>query len=481
MTTLGTLIQLDAESAQPVYLQLSNGLIQLIQSGLLKPGSRLPSIRDLAVQLELHPKTVVAAYEEMEAQDWVYTKPRSGVIVAENLPELKPRTFKGDLAKNTFDGAQPVPAPDKRIFKYVINDGFPDYRIAPVSQLLKHYKAAYYDGQIEQTSILSDPAGSPRLRTALARIMGESRGLRIGPENLLITRGAQMAIYLAAATLIRPGDEVLVGEPGYNTANRTFEQLGAKLVRIPVDKDGIDVDGIERVCITGKPKLLYVIPHHHHPTTVTLSAARRMKLLGLIRKYRLHVIEDDYDYEFHYTHKPILPLASADHGGQVRYIGSLTKNLSPSIRVGYLIASEKVIGAATGHKQHIDIRGDSLMEDAIAALYENGTMQRHLRRSVKLYEQRRDLFCALLQKELGAGVCFDIPDGGMAVWARFDRTHPLTTLSAQVAPAGLWMKDGAFYNSGSVDYNAIRMGFASLAEAEITAVVAILRKAMQKK
>src|ERR1700754_2059375 len=372
------LIPLNSESPQAIYLQLANGLIRLIRSGKLQPGTKLPSVRELAGLMKLHPKTVVAAYGEMVAQDWIYSKPRSGMIVSENLPELKPRSFQ-ETGKGAYGQEKSLPKDEVR-YKYVINDGFPDPRLAPVPQLLRQYRNEFDDGYTEKASMIIEGAGSPKLRSALAKYIGETRGINAGYGNILISRGAQMAIYIAAALVIKPGDEVMVGDPGYFVANRTFEKLGARLIRIPVDEEGIDVDQIEKL---RKPKLLYIIPHHHHPTTVTLSSPRRMKLLSLIRERQFTVIEDDYDYEFHYTHNPILPLASADHGGHVWYIGSITKNLIQSMRVGYLIAPEKVIAGGVDHRMLFDIRGDTLMEDALATLYSNGSMQRHIRKSLK--------------------------------------------------------------------------------------------------
>jgi len=474
MIPFRNLLSLDADSPQAVYVQLANGLIQLIRSGMLRPGTKLPSVREMAGLLEIHPKTVVAAYEEMVAQDWVYSKPRSGMIVSEELPELKPRTFQ-QIKKGGYEG-EGAPAEEKR-YKYVINDGFPDYRLAPVAQLLRLYRDGFYDGYTEKASMVIDGAGSPALRTALAKYVGETRGIPAGYDNILITRGAQMAMYIAAALSIKPGDLVMVGDPGYFTVNRTFEQLGAKLVRIPVDEEGIDVDQVERVC-RRKPKLLYVIPHHHHPTTVTLSAARRMKLLSLIREHRLTVIEDDYDYEFHYQHAPILPLASADHGGNVWYAGSITKNLLPSLRLGYLIAPARTIRDGAAYKRLFDLRGDLLLENAMAVLYNNGTMQRHIRRSLKLYQERRDLFCDLLGGQLGGAVSYRVPDGGMAVWTKFDKPFALPKIAERAAAGGLWMSDGSFYNPPDRDLNGLRMGFASLDAQEMAGVFRILRRAM---
>ncbi|MXV51174.1 aminotransferase class I/II-fold pyridoxal phosphate-dependent enzyme [Pedobacter sp. HMF7647] len=141
-----------------------------------------------------------------------------------------------------------------------------------------------------------------------------------------------MALYLCSQVLISKNDVVIAGDPGYNGANEVFEQAGASLELVPVDEFGIDLNAIEAICKMKKVRLVYVIPHHHQPTTVTLCADRRMRLLELAKKYRFAIIEDDYD--FHYACSPVLPLASADYYGNVIYVGSLGKIIAPGIRIG---------------------------------------------------------------------------------------------------------------------------------------------------
>ncbi|MEO6167038.1 MAG: aminotransferase class I/II-fold pyridoxal phosphate-dependent enzyme, partial [Chitinophagales bacterium] len=177
---------------------------------------------------------------------------------------------------------------------------------------------------------------------------------------------------------------------------------------------------------------------------------------------------------------PILPLASADHGGNVLYIGSLTKSLTTSLRMGYLVASENFIRDATPWRILIDMRGDMLLEEAMAVLFNDGTMQRHLKKSLKLYHERRDLFCNLVKNELCDFVSFDKPEGGMAVWVRFKKKFSVADLSNAVSPHGMYISDGIFYNSGKVNYNALRMGYASLNEKEMTEAVGILKKCVSE-
>jgi GntR family transcriptional regulator/MocR family aminotransferase len=203
-----------------------------------------------------------------------------------------------------------------------------------------------------------------------------------------------------------------------------------------------------------------------------------MRLLQLIDHYRFPVIEDDYDYDFHYAGGPILPLASAAHNGQVIYIGSLTKSLAPPVRIGYMIAPANFIEQACLLRKMIDIRGDILLEEALASLFKAGDMQKHLKRSVKLYHQRRDTLCSLLEQELAGVVDFAKPQGGLALWARFREEYPLSEISQRAAKNGLLISDGRMYDVDDHRFNALRIGFASMNEKELEEAVGLLKKSV---
>ncbi|PUZ25937.1 GntR family transcriptional regulator [Chitinophaga parva] len=486
-----TLVHLDRSAGTPVYQQLANRLIALILEGALKPGMPLPASREMATLLNLHRKTVIAAYDELQQQDWIYTVERKGIFIAENLPEIKPRSFKaaartGAYAENAsfpYYEAMHIALPlyVKQTPKYTIDDGFPDPRLAPMDELLKASRELMRIPENRYGLISGASEGAWALREALTTHLNNSRGLNIHSQNILITRGGQMGIHLAASLLLKPGDKVIVAAPNYHLADLCFQQLGAHLVRVPVDAEGIDVDRIASILEKQDIRLLYIIPHHHQPTTVTLSAERRMKLLTLIRQYKLPVIEDDYDYEFHYSGGPLLPLASAPHQGQVIYIGSINKSLALPFRSGYMVAPPDFIAQCTYLRRMIDLRGDTLMEASLAKLFENGTIQRHLKKSSKLYEHRRDVLCDTLSKQLGSAVQFTSPQGGMAVWAQFDPSIPLVTLARRAGEMGLRMSDGSSYKYGVKDQNALRIGYAALNDEEIRAVVGILRKSVEGK
>jgi GntR family transcriptional regulator/MocR family aminotransferase len=342
------LINIDKAVQTPVYLQIANGIINHIRQGKLKPGSSLPGSRVLAQKLAIHRQTVVAAYDELYAQSWVDVYPRRGIFVAKNLPDITPRPLleapeKNGMASRTYFDVDDNKIPFPQLFKpanntnLIINEGFPDTRLAPVELMVREYRR-FANYHFTSKYLMYGPEhGSENLRTELARFLGETRGLQVNPDHILITKGAQMAIYLTAQILLSKGDTAIAADPGYLEANNVFEYAGANVASVPVDEHGIDLDAVETICKNKKVKLVYVVPHHHQPTTVTLSSERRMRLLELAHQYRFVIIEDDYDYDFHYSSSPILPLASADYYGSIIYIGSFFKTIAPGIRIGFIL------------------------------------------------------------------------------------------------------------------------------------------------
>lgn len=479
----------------PLYLQLESEIIQLICRGVLKPGEALPSSRELAQRLRLNRKTVVATYEELGAQGWVETRDRSGVYVSSHLPETSARAINqnGKKLKRSLQPGYPLKIkraagtatendePGARPLLFKIDDGFPDPRIAPIEQLVREYRRRGKGRLAHQFLMYGPEHGSHRLRVELARFLNRTRGMQVTEKEILITKGTQMAIYLSAQLLVRPGDTVFVPEPGYRDANQAFKLAGAKLVFIPVDKEGMDVDRIEQLCKKKVPRMIYIIPHHHRPTTVTLSAERRMRLMDLARKYKFALLEDDYDFDYHFASNPLLPLASLDTGRHIIYVGSFCKSIAPGIRVGFMVAPEVVINEAAALRKLIDRQGEQLLEEATAELLSTGEITRHIKKSHKIYQARLDNTCRLLGEQLGEYLTFDRPDGGLAIWATYGKNIRASAVALNAAKLGLKISDGRnyfFQPNVSRSRDFIRIGYCSLDEMEMAGAVDIWKQAL---
>lgn len=485
----------------PLYLQLESEIIQLICHGILKPGQVLPSSRELAKSLNLNRKTIVAAYDELNTQGWVETMDRSGVYVSSSLPDTLDHTVK-ENNKKLIRSRQPafalinppfdiragtalsteIAAREMHAPLYKIDDGFPDPRIAPLEELVREYRRFGKSRSVNQFLMYGPEQGSYRLRVELVKFLNRTRGMQVTEKEVLITKGTQMAIYLSAQLVIRPGDTVLVPEPGYLDANQAFRLAGANLVFIPVDKEGMDIDRIEQLCKKKQiPKMIYIIPHHHRPTTVTLCAERRMRLFNLAHKYRFALLEDDYDFDYHFTSDPLLPLASLDTGGHIIYVGSFCKSIAPGIRIGFMIAPEVVINRAAAIRKLIDRQGEQLMEEAIAELLYTGSISRHLKKSYKVYQNRLENTCQLLQEQLGPYLTFDRPNGGLAIWASYRTDIGADAVSQNAEKLGLKISNGRnyFFQPGvPKPDNFVRIGYCSLNENEMASAVAIWKQAL---
>jgi GntR family transcriptional regulator/MocR family aminotransferase len=487
MLPFQTIITLNRGCRVPLSQQVAQAIILQIQKGLLPPGTRLPGTRSLSAALEVHRKTVVAAFDELLMQGWIESEPARGTFVSRELPEGRPDPLGGGgspaaAAQRTGYALHRRPHLQTPVYvgrgELSFTDGTPDERLAPVEALGRNYRSILQRGTSRSLLTYGDTRGNPWLRAELSAYLNQTRGLQTTADNILITRGSQMGIYLSAQVLVQPGDVVVVGETNYWVADASFTQAGARLVRVPVDEHGVVVEAIEEVCRRGPVRAVYVTPHHHHPTTVTLRADRRIRLLQLAEAYRFAVIEDDYDYDFRYQGSPILPLASADTRGMVVYIGSLSKALAPAIRVGYVAAPVELIEELGRLRRIIDRQGDPVLEQAVAELFREGEISRHLKKALKAYHQRRDHCCALLREKLGHVVQFRVPDGGMALWARFDPAVALPAVAEKARRKGLYLSDGRVYDPGQRGLNATRLGFAAMNLSETEKAIEVLSAAL---
>lgn len=494
-----SIIQIQRDSSTPVYLQIANSMAIEIKRGRIGPGIKLPGSRLLSETLTIHRKTIVRAYEELEAQGWIEVRPSQGTFTSREIPEVKPRKLAGqkpDLVVNpafdpaVYTAAYPIVYPAETGYPVRANTliktpanpmrqvtGFhegPDARLMPTHELVKAYRSVLLKKvNLKYTSYV-ETAGVEKFRKILSNYLNGSRGLKTTYENIMITRGSTMGLYLIVAAIFEKGDIIIVGDTNYYYADRTFLHAGMQLIRVKVDDHGIDVEAIEKISRHKKINGVFITPHHHFPTTVTLSSSRRMNLLDLAGKAGFVIIEDDYDYDFHYQSSPILPLVSADSQGMVIYIGTLSKTISPAIRTGYVVAPVNLIAELARLRQLVDTQGDPFMELALADLFEEGTIRRHLKKALHEYHRRRDFVCAALSQQLAGKIDFNIPDGGLSIWATFHPTIPLPSLAEKLKNKGIILSNGLIHNTTATSLNATRMGFGWMTEKESEKAIAIL-------
>ena len=476
---------LDVSGQRAVYLQLADAILDLIRQSRLRPGQKLPSSRNIASILGINRITVSKGLEELQLQGWLESFVGRGTFVSAHIPEPHPKKLPGNAIKkvrqvagfavNTQNYIQnPVFVPRAALH---LDDGYPDPRLAPLKELYRAYRGQLTrSGLYHKFGSYSSPNGPDLYVNALSRYLNESRGLKTTARNILSVRGTLMGINLVCNALIEPGDIVVSGIPGWKRAEHNFIHARAKHIGIPVDEYGMVVEELKKICKKRKVRLVYVTPHHHYPTTVSLRIDRRLELLRLASEYGFIIFEDDFDFDFHYRHRPLLPLASADDNGMVIYCGSFSKSFSPAFRMGYLAAPENVINHLANVRVLLDRQGDHILDNAMAELLNDGTIQRFMRKALTIYEERRDHFCNLLKSELNSAVEFSVPEGGMTVWTRFTRSVNIEKLAQQAYAKGLYFSDGQPHRYTRYRENATRLGFASASMDDLTQSVDILKK-----
>ncbi|HKS25459.1 MAG TPA: PLP-dependent aminotransferase family protein, partial [Thermoanaerobaculia bacterium] len=449
--------------------------------GRLRAGHRLPGTRALAALLRVQRLTVVAAFDELVAEGWIVTQPARGAIVSPDIPEPSPArgTARGIPRRALFDlaaappGEMPYDVPRGGL---LFAPNRPDVRLVPTEMIARAYRRALRSGG-DVLLGYGRPQGHERLRAAIAAMLASTRGMAVTADDVCVTRGSQMAVALLARALIRPGDVVGVEELTYTQAVETFRLAGARIVPLALDGEGVRIDALEQVLASAPMRAVYLTPHHQCPTTVTLSTARRIRLLELARKHRFAVIEEDYDHEFHYDAAPVLPLASADRWGVVVYVGTFSKVLAPGLRIGYLVAPPPLLEAVAAHRLYLDVQGDRVMESALADLMERGEVQRHIRRMRREYARRRDVLTAALRRQLPRELTFEVPSGGIGIWTRAAEGIDIDAWSRKAREHGaVFVTARAFsVRSGALPF--ARLGFAALNQEELVEGVRRLARA----
>jgi GntR family transcriptional regulator / MocR family aminotransferase len=473
-------IDFDRQTTLPPFLQIARQIADEIRRGRLRPADRLPGSRQLAATLRVHRNTILAAYAELIAEGWLETARGRGTFVARAIPEVKGRPFVKRLG--TRIGATPrtvFDLPDApAVYRPPVlprgtlnlSSGSPDIRLVPVRLLGRAYRRVMATRGRDVLSY-GDPEGHPMLRSALASMLAINRGLSVGRADVFVTRGSQMALALVARALLRPGDVVAVEQWGYRPAWEAFRAAGATVMPVPIDGDGIDVEALRHLSERRPVRAVYLTPHHQYPTTVTLKAARRIDILAMAQERKVAIIEDDYDHEFHYDGRPVLPLASADRAGVVVYIGTLSKILAPGLRVGYIVAPPELISRIAAIRSLLDIQGDLATEAAVAQLIEDGEVQRHVARVRRDYARRRDTLAAALTGRLGDAVDFTVPPGGMAIWIRFRTRTDVEHWARRSLEHGVSWYPGRRYAFDQLSKPFARFSFAYLNESELVEAV----------
>jgi GntR family transcriptional regulator/MocR family aminotransferase len=446
-----------------------------IASGLLGPGARLPSTRALAAEWGVSRTTVTAAYEQLIAEGYLETRQGAQAQVARGLghpaaqpeqpaPAGSPYRLSGYGQRLSALTLPPMSDADRLMadFRYgdLSADDFPTlaWRKAVSAALLRRRPRLRY----------GDPCGSPGLRAALQGYLWRARGLRCDPDQIVVVNGSQQGLDLCARLLLDPGDRAVIENPCYNLARQTFMAAGAELIPLDVDREGMRTDGL---CAA---RLAYVTPSHQFPLGSVMSAGRRLDLLAWAQRTGAYVIEDDYDSEYRFDIDPLPALQTLDGAGRVIYLGTVSKTLSPVLRLGYLVMPAALRAAFGKAKRLADRHTPGLEQDALADLIGSGAYERHVRRVRRRNGGRRAALLAALSATLGHQVTVVGADAGLHVVVWLNRVPGVQedALIARAHAAGLGLYPvSPLYApapaAGRPDAAGLVMGYAGLDEREI--------------
>lgn len=474
---------LDFHSSEPLYLQIKRGIEQRIRSGELRSGERLPATRDLARKLGVNRSTVTNAYEELLADGLLHSHVGQGTFVAERvispaIIESLPNTEIIARQKMVWDGLFAGEAEERTISALIdlyqvstLNDvisfsgSFPDESSFPIADFktsLNHALREFGKAVLKY----EQAAGLQALREYLGTDM-RSRGINTATDNILITNGSQQAIDLLARSFIAPGDKVILENPTYPGAANAFSALGAKLIGIPIDESGMQLENLEQIIIQQRPKLIYLIPTFHNPTGHTLSFERRHQLMALVRKYRIPVLEDAYGEDLRFEGNPLPSLKALDVTDQVIYFGTFSKNLLPGIRIGWCVAPQPVFTRLVALKQISDISTSPLLQAALWDFCRRRRYQVHLERVRSIYRRRRDFMISRLKLYFPEGTEWSEPEGGLFCWVKLPPQIDTTELLMEVRQHGVVFSRGHLFFIDGSGRNTLRLSFGNLSEAEL--------------
>ena len=428
-------IFIDADSARGLAEQIYEQIRAGIVDGRLDSGDRLPPSRELAATLGVSRHTVTTAYGRLSAEGYLDGRRGGGTVVSglfvangRRPPDAPPAAMSAarDTGRVVFD----------------LRAGTPDPRLFPTVEWSRQLRRAVD----RHAGAYGDPAGIAELRQVLARWIARSRGVEADPRQLVVTSGAQQALYLLARVRVRRGDVVAIEDPGYQPFRRVLELVGADVVPVPVDDEGMVVDAVPSAA-----RLVYVTPSHQFPTGVTMSLRRRMALLSLARRHGMVIAEDDYDSEYRHVDRPLEPLFRLDRDGLVVYVASFSKILSPALRLGFAVVPPPLLSEVVDLRLLIDWASSAVDQLALHGFVADGRLDRHLRRARRVYQSRHQRVSTWLGRLAGLGIV-DAPvsNAGLHVSARLRGGRSEAQILGRLAERGVAIEGFGSYGAHAV-------------------------------
>lgn len=484
------LVGISRGSGGPVHRQIYDGVRARILEGSLPPGQRLPSTRSLSEDLRVSRSTVVRAFDQLVAEGYIEAFSRGSTRVNRRLPDTLIRAASPPRRRRP---GSVIRAPSTRAKR--ITDAWPPFEPAAPRpprpfrtsvpaldvfpmEIWGRLMARRWRRASPASLAYQDPRGIPALREAIASYLRTARGVRCNPDQVLITAGSQQALDLVARTVLEPGDPVWMEDPGYFGAAGAFASAGARLVPVPIDAEGLNVaEGMRRA---PDARLAFVTPARQMPLGVTMSLRRRLDLLAWAASHHAWILEDDYDSEFRYDTRPLASLQGLDEHDAVLIVGTFSKVMLPSLRLGYVVVPEPLIDPLLTVRRFADLCPPPLMQGVMADFMTEGHFERHIRRMRAIYQSRRRMLSTLITRTLGHLVDVDAPDAGMNLIAWLPRTMKDTAAADALRAAGI---DALPISSCAIEQRprpGLLLGFSGVREHDLKTGVATMARVLEK-
>lgn len=478
-------IQLKAADATPVYIQIIFEFIKAIQLGLLPEGTKLPGTRVLCRLLSVNRNTLIKAFQDLEAQGFIEIRPNQGTFILSDQKQhrgkrevLKPEKSNKSAESFVFKSSSVLENPvEWSNLPLQFDDGLPDLRLIHANTLAKLYVSKLKRQKIRQPWAQIQTQAHQHFKKQFFNFLNLTRGLRISEFNLLTTSSHEVSLYLVAKLLIAEGDGVVVGSPGYYLSNMTLTDSGAKIIPVAVDDEGLHLGALKKICEAQKVRMVYLTSVYHYPSTISLSAKRRMEILEMAVLYDFIIVEDDYDFDFHLDSNPILPLAAIDANERVVYLGSFARSLPAGFGYGFVTAPAAFIKELEKHQRILEPGIDVMKEQVLTDWIQDGEVHRLSKKNKLIYKERRDAFVRLLEDKLKGRVKFSVPVRGLAVWIEWMDHFNLIRMQQKCAENGLFLPKTILYQTKNMI--ATRLGFGSMNLEEMENAVDILARSIK--
>ena len=463
-----SLITVDRRRSKPLYQQIYDAFRRRVLHGELRSGQIVPSTRELARELRVSRLPVLDAYSQLLAEGYFESRVGSGTFIASALRgQAESRPLHGERRISTLAAGVPAYEPSPTTLG-PFQVGQPDLHSFPIEVWSK--LVARYSRSIRVKGLqYGDPMGLPELREAIAHYLRTSRAVHCEAAQIMIVSGSQQALDLSTRVLLDAGSAAWVEEPGYWLVHQVLKAAGVRAVPVPVDAEGLNVrDGARR---SRKARAAFVTPSHQYPLGVTMSAARRLELLDWAQRAGAWVIEDDYDSEYRYDSMPIASLQGLDTNARVIYIGTFSKVMFPSLRLGYLVIPPDLVERFTAMRRLMDLGPAHTTQAVMADFVREGHFSRHVRRMRPIYANRRRLLVAELSRALGDLATITGDEAGMHLALFLSDSVDDQLLAERAAQQGLQLSPLSASYAGSAPRQGLVLGFGNTRESQIAPAV----------